>query len=478
MDTTIGLAVSQQKYLPAGAGEKDLHAIVTVEVSGADGAAPGPALAEVLVIDCSTSMDNPEEKFRAAKNAAIAALRLLPDGTLFAVVAGTHDAVTAYPPQPAGTPAQACTMAVADATARAEAEAAVHRLVAAGGTCVGNWLHLADLLLARQPAPIRHTLMLTDGRNEHDDHRPLDGVLTALAGRFVCDAWGIGAGWDAQVLLAVTRALHGRADAVRRESELVGVYEQLIRALLVKAVPEVTLTVEPVPGSRLRYVRQTFPDEVPLTPEADAPGTYVTRAWGNEIRRYHVCVAVDPEGQLHGEELLAAEVGVRTSDDAGVRLPQAQPLVVNWTDDPALSGVTDEQVLHFQTYEQLGQAVADAADAHHRGQLDRAAQLLGQAAALAHRTGARRQLDELRRLVDIHDAAAGVVSLRRNIDPVDFQHLITASSQTTYGPAPAGRAADPGLLPGAALTDCPACGRRIPSTAGFCPHCGHALGES
>ena len=122
MDTTIGLAVSQQKYLPAGAGEQELHAIVTVEVSGADGAAPGPALAEVLVVDCSTSMDSPEEKFRAAKNAAVAAIGLLPDGTPFAVVAGTQFGVAVYPPQLDGTSPR---MAVASAATRAEAETAV-----------------------------------------------------------------------------------------------------------------------------------------------------------------------------------------------------------------------------------------------------------------------------------------------------------------------------------------------------------------
>lgn len=475
MDTTIGLAVSQQKYLPAGAGEKDLHAIVTVEVSGADGTAPGPALAEVLVVDCSSSMDTPEEKFRAAKDAAIAALRLLPDGTPFAVVAGTQFAVTAYPPPSGG---RKPAMATADAATKAEAEARVRRLLAAGGTCVGNWLHLSRELLAGQSAPIGHVLMLTDGRNEHDRFRPLADVLTAAAGEFVCDAWGIGEGWDARLLLQVTGALHGSADSVREGSELVGAYERLVHGLLTKAVPELTFCVEALPGSRLRYVRQTFPTEAPLTAEPRAPGTYVTRAWGNEIRRYHVCVAVDPEGRLRGEELLAAEVGVRVPAGAGVRPPAPQPLVVHWTDDPVLSGVTDEQVLHFQLYEQLGKAVADAADAYHRRRYDRAERYLGKAVALAHRTGARRQLAELRRLVEIHDAAEGVVALRGDIKPVDFQHLITASSHSTYGPEPGGPAADPGVQAGAALAPCPACGRRIPATARFCPRCGHALGES
>jgi hypothetical protein len=475
VDTTIGLAVSQQKYLPAVAGEKDLHAIVTVEVSGADGAMPGPALAEVLVVDCSTSMNDPEEKFREARNAAIAAIRLLPDGTPFAVVAGNHLAATAYPPQTGEAPTE---MAVASAATKDAAEMAVHRMVVGGGTCVGNWLHRAGELLAGQSAPIKHVLMLTDGRNKHDHFRPLAGVLEAAAGRFVCDAWGIGEGWDAHVLLQVAGALHGSADAVRAESELVGAYTQLMLGLLAKSVPELTLTVEAFAGSRLRYVRQTFPNEALLTAEAGEPGAYVTRAWGNEARRFHVCVAADPEGQLHGEELMVAEVGVRLPAQAGLRPPAPQPLVVNWTDDPALSGMTDEQVLHFQHWEELGEAAAAAADAYHRDDLDRAEQLLGTAVALAARSGAQRQLADLRRLVEIHDAAAGIVSLRRKIDPVDFQHLITASTHSTYGPEPGGVGPDPGLQPGAALIDCPGCGRRIPSRSRFCTHCGHVLGAS
>ncbi|WP_327291279.1 VWA domain-containing protein [Streptomyces sp. NBC_01198] len=474
MDTTIGLAVSQQKYLPAGSGEKELHAIVTVEVSGADGATPGPALSEVLVVDCSSSMDRPEEKFRAAKNAAIAALRLLPDGTPFAVVAGTQFAVLAYPPPSGGRTA----MAVADDRTRAEAETAVRRLVAAGGTSVGNWLHLAGQLLTVQGAPIQHVLMLTDGRNEHDHFRPLADVLTAAAGKFVCDAWGIGEDWDAQLLLAVARALHGSADAVHRESELVEAYEQLVRGLLAKAVPELTLTVEPLPGSTLRYVRQTFPTEAPLAAEAGAPGTYVTRAWGNEVRRYHVCLAVDPEGQLQGEELLAAEIGLSAPPEAGLRRPDPLPLVVHWTDDPTLSGMTDQQVVHFQLYEQLGEAVAEASAAYHGGRKELATQHLGMAVALAHQAGARRQLAELRRLVEIHDLAKGEVSLRDGLKAVDFEHLITAGSHSTYGPERGGAAADPGVQLGAALTSCPACHRRIPARSRFCPRCGRALGES
>lgn len=476
MDTTIRLTVSQHKYLPAGVGARDLHAVATVEVSGADGAAPGPALAEILAVDCSSSMDRPPEKFRAAKSAAVAALQLLPDGTPFAVIAGNHEAATAYPPTaypPTGHPPTAGGgLAVADATTRAEATAAVHGLVAAGGTCLGHWLDLARRLLAGQPAPIRHVLMLTDGRNEHDRFRPLAGVLADCAGQFVCDAWGIGQDWDGRLLLRVAEALHGSADAVRAEPELVAAYEALVRGLLTKAVPELTLTVGALPpGARLRYVKQTFPTERALTAEPGEPGAFVTRAWGNELRRFHLCLTLDPAEDMRGEDLLAAEVAVRVPEDSGAAPPDPQPLMVHWTDDPVLSALTDAQVVHAQVWEELGNAVADATDAYHRGRPDAATALLGRAVALAHQAGARRQLDELRRLVEIHDAATGDVTLRPAVNPVDFQHLITAGSHTTRGPAarPAPAAAP---RPAGDLVPCPRCTHRYPAQSAFCGNCG------
>ncbi|MGW5351512.1 VWA domain-containing protein [Streptomyces sp. NPDC004031] len=466
---TVDLAVSQQKYLPAGGGVQELHAVVTVRVGGAAGAVPGPALAEVLVVDCSSSMDRPPEKFREAKKAAVAALQLLPDGTPFTVVAGTHEAAPAYPPGGA--------MALADDLTRAAATAAVHELVAAGGTCLGRWLDLARRELAAQSAPIRHTLLLTDGRDEHGHFLPLAGVLDDCAGQFVCHAWGIGTDWDARLLLDVAAALHGSADAVRVESDLAERYRTLMRALLAKTVPELTVTVGALaPGAELRYVKQTFPHEKPMTPEPDEPGTYVTRAWGEELRRFHICLTADPEGELRDQDLLAAEVAVRLPAGSRVAPPASQPLVVHWTDDPALSGLTDGQVAHAQVWEELGTAVADATDAHARGQHDRAEALLGRAVALAHRAGARRLLAELARLVEIHDEDTGRVTLRSHVDPVDFQHLMTASSHTTHGPDGSAPAGPP--RQGGELVPCPRCHHRYPARSRYCGNCGATMGAS
>ncbi|SEF47948.1 von Willebrand factor type A domain-containing protein [Actinacidiphila yanglinensis] len=486
----VGLAVSQRMYLPAGGGAQDLHAILTVRVEGVSGiegadpggAAPAPSLAEVLVVDCSASMKAPEKKIRAARQAAVTALKALPDGTPFAVVKGTHRAETVYPPSGPMRPASAQT--------RAEAERAVYAMMAGGGTCVGNWLSLAGELLAEQGAPIPHVLMLTDGRNEHDDRNPLAGVLDTWQGRFVCDAWGIGREWDARLLVRVTSRLHGSAYAVREESELPSAYDDLITGLLAKSLPELEIRVLISPGTRLRYLRQMFPTEgnPPQTEDGRAIA-FTTRAWGNEVRRYQLCLTVDPAGRELGEDLQAALVevavpGAPPGSPAGsvspgslsVRLPPAQPCVVQWTDDPVLARTANEEVDHFAKHRQLGDTVALAADAFRLGRRNEAVTLLGVAVSLAHELGAQTQLAELQRIVEIRDPAAGHVVLRDGVQQIDFEYLITMSTHTTQGPTADGRpAGGVTVQPVAGLTDCPNCHVRVPSTAKFCPNCRHLL---
>lgn len=288
-----GLEISQWKYLPGEAGDPQMHAILSVRVdgTGGDGHPGGPVLAQVLVMDCSSSMTWPVEKLHAAQRAAVAAIRKLPDGTPFAVVRGNEQAAVVYPDTPR--------MARASARTRSRAERAVRETVAGGGTCIGAWLDLSRRLLTEQDAPIGHVLLLTDGKNQHDEQMPLARVLEECAGRFVCDAWGIGDGWDGRELLRITSRLHGSASSVREEEALPGEYEQLMNRLLTKTVPELVVSVTAMPGCTVRYLKQVFPTEAELTAE-DGTGRFVTRAWGDETRRYQLCLAADPTGRPRG----------------------------------------------------------------------------------------------------------------------------------------------------------------------------------
>ncbi|MFI8951748.1 VWA domain-containing protein [Streptomyces sp. NPDC053750] len=472
---TVGLEISQWKYLSSEAGDPQMHAILSVQVDGTGGGgrSRGPVLAQVLAVDCSSSMTWPVEKLHAAQQAAVAAIRKLPDGTPFAVVRGNEQAAMAYPDAPR--------MERASARTRARAERAVHALVAGGGTCIGAWLDLSRRLLTEQDAPIGHVLLLTDGKNQHDEEMPLARVLEDCAGRFVCDAWGIGDGWDGQELLRITRRLHGSASSVREEAALPAEYEQLMSRLLTKTVPELAISVTAMPGCTVRYLKQVFPTEAELAAE-DGTGRFVTRAWGDETRRYQLCLSADPSGRPHREDLQLAVVAVDVPGGE-VRLPPPRPCLVHWTDNPALSQHTDAQVEHFEQHQRLGEAVAAATDAHRRGRRDLAEHQLGRAAQLARAMGADEQLARLARLVRIDDAQAGRVTLRPDAQAVDFQHLITASSHSTYGPAPGtggGSAAGgaPGAGPGGGGTvPCPACPGRAPAAARFCPSCGHRFQE-
>ncbi|HJY01380.1 MAG TPA: hypothetical protein VJ351_11250, partial [Streptosporangiaceae bacterium] len=95
--------VDQNQYLPEGG--REASAIVTV-ASAADAAGligPGPASggaddsAEIIIIDCSGSMEYPHSKIAEARAATAAAVDVVRDGVLFSVIAGTNLAWPVFP---------------------------------------------------------------------------------------------------------------------------------------------------------------------------------------------------------------------------------------------------------------------------------------------------------------------------------------------------------------------------------------------
>ncbi|MFJ9815723.1 VWA domain-containing protein [Streptomyces sp. NPDC101151] len=499
-DIAVTLAVGQQKELPAvptAAGQpraREMHAILEIGVrsNGAPGVVTGAArgagsaLAEVLIIDTSRSMLHPDAKLHAAKDATVAALRLLPEGTAFAVLSGRFDATLVHPG-----PGREV-MAVAGPAEREAAERAVRILDADGGTAIGHWLDLARRLLSKQSAPVKHVLLLTDGRNEHD-HRAamrLDTALEACEGRFVCDAWGIGDDWDADLLLSITRRLHGRAGAVRRESELPAAYEELVNGLLGTAVPELRIRLTPTPGTVIRQVKQVVPGEQELLATGTEFGgrgaEYVTRAWGEETRHFQVVLTADPTGREIGEDLQLAAVDVVVPDfGRTVRLPAPQPVLVRWTDNPLDASRPHPGVRRHELYQHAGAAVARAyrawlRRAEGRAEADRE---LARALALAGELGDAQLLGALRRI----EAAPGTGRVRDSLKDVDWQHLILSSAMTTppqqqAAPPPAARPAAPRAAgaggPAGAddLVECPDCKWLGPADSVYCGgECGRLL---
>ncbi|WP_051886404.1 VWA domain-containing protein [Streptomyces hygroscopicus] len=460
----LTLRVHQNKYLPASAGRTEMHAIVSVRARGLGPAAARTAASEVIVIDCSMSMSWPPTKIAAARRATATAVGVLRDGTRFAIVEGTEQAQVVYPFTGG--------MAVAGPDTKAAAARVAARLPAIGGTAIGSWLDLARRLHVRQPAAIRHTLLLTDGRNEHDPPGYLDRVLDACAPHFTCDARGIGDGWDATELKEIVRRLHGRADAVLEDSALAAEFEEMVSASMAKALAGVRIRIRTRAGGRVGFVKQVHPTRVDLTDEGVRPDErtweWSGKAWGDEIREYQVCVVADPRGDPTGEDVELAAVDLTVEGDTALRPPEPESVLVQWTDDVVLSSRIDPRLAHYDADSELGHTITAGCDAYEAGDQDGARRLWGRAVQLAHQLGSEKMLARLSGLVHIADAATGEVRIREPIRPLDLNSAIIVSEESVRFAGP--ERPEPAAPPAADVI-CPACGRRSPATAGFCQQC-------
>ncbi|MFI5974938.1 VWA domain-containing protein [Streptomyces sp. NPDC051452] len=427
--------VYQNEYLPEGG--REVNAVVTVTATGGGtvgGAvtAPGSTAAErssaavALMVDCSGSMDYPPTKMRNARDATAAAVDTLRDGTRFAVIAGTHKAQEVYPGGGG--------LAVADATTREEAKQALRRLAAGGGTAIGTWLRLADRLLSSADVAIRHGILLTDGRNEHETPQDLRAALEASAGRFTCDARGVGTDWEVKEVTGIASALLGTADIVADPAGLAADFTRMMESAMGKEVADVALRVWTPVGTTIRFVKQVAPAVTDLTGRrteaGPRAGDYPTGSWGDESRDYHLCLEVPSAGL--GQEMLAARVSlVVPRPDGSAHSLGAQGLVrAVWTDDLAASTSISPQVAHYTGQAELAQVIQHGLDLRKAGDFDGATAKLGRAVQLASASGNADTAKLLAKVVDVVDAATGTVRLKTRVAEADEMTLETRSTKT------------------------------------------------
>ncbi|GAB2865990.1 VWA domain-containing protein [Actinoallomurus bryophytorum] len=425
-DPDFTLTIDQNKYLPEGG--REVHAIVTVEASGvpAAGAVRTTSAAEVIIIDTSGSMDYPRTKMSAAIRAAQTAVDALRDGVHFAVVSGSARARMVYPP--------AEQLVAADARTRHEAKAALDRVRPAGGTAIGSWLSLADRLFAPYQGGIRHAILLTDGKNQHESPEQLDAVLKDCAGHFVCDCRGVGTDWEVAELRKVASTMLGGVDIVASPADLVTDFRAMTEAAMGKAVADVSLRVWTPQAARLRFVKQVTPTVEDLSGKrveaGPRAGDYPIGAWGAESRDYHISVEVPP-GMI-GQELRAAWVKLVLPGAKGgaEQVLATGNVLAEWTDDEAQSTRINPKVAHFTGQAELADAIQQGLQARKDGDLDTATARLGRAVALAHESGNEAIAGLLDKVVDVEDHATGTVRLKKDVDKADEMSLDTRSSKT------------------------------------------------
>nr|WSY54873.1 VWA domain-containing protein [Streptomyces sp. NBC_00886] len=428
--------VYQNEYLPEGG--REVNAIITVTSTGGGtigspvaaphlySAGQSPDAAVAIMVDCSGSMDYPPTKMRNARDATAAAIDTLRDGVHFAVIGGTHVAKEVYPGGGA--------LAVADSRTRDQAKQALRKLSAGGGTAIGTWLRLADRLLSSADVSIRHGILLTDGRNEHEAPEDLKAALDSCAGRFTCDARGVGTDWEVKEVTGIASALLGTADIVADPANLASDFTQMMETTMGKEVADVALRLWTPVGTAIKFVKQVAPRVEGLTDRrteaGPRAGDYPTGSWGNESRDYHVCVEV-PEAGI-GQEMLAARVSlVVPQPDGSSQNLGAQGLVkAVWTDDMVASTSINPQVAHYTGQAELAQVIQQGLDLRKSGDTDGATAKLGRAVQLASVSGNADTAKLLAKVVDVVDAAAGTVRLKAKVAEADEMTLETRSTKT------------------------------------------------
>ncbi|HWF81850.1 MAG TPA: VWA domain-containing protein [Streptosporangiaceae bacterium] len=413
--------IFQNEYLTAGA--REVNSIVTVtapdDLARATDATTGRA--EAIIIDCSGSMDYPHAKIVQARAATQAALDVVRDGVAFAVIAGTEVARPVFPNDGS--------LVIASPQTRQAAKQVVGNLRPGGGTAMGSWLRLARQMLTSGSAGLRHAILLTDGKNEHEAPEQLTTAISECDGVFSCDCRGVGTDWQVAELRRISTALLGTVDIVPDPSGLTADFEAMMATAMGKAVADVALRVWTPQSAELQFVKQVAPTVDDLTgrrtqsgPQA---GDYPTGAWGGgESRDYHVCVQVNAAAV--GQEMLASRISLIVGGQV-----QGQGLVrAVWTDDEALSTRINANVAHYTGQAELAQAIQDGLEARKQGDEEIATAKLGRAVALAQESGNEDTARLLAKVVDVVDAATGTVRLKKKIDDADEMALDTRSTKT------------------------------------------------
>lgn len=419
--TGFSAQVFQNDYLPSGADTVDAVITVNAVGDGPSSSATSGHLVEVIVIDVSGSMlDDGGAKIAAAKVATKAAIDTLPDEVEFAIVAGTHEARLLYPRRG---------LATANLSTRREAKQMVDRVKADGGTAIGTWLLAAQHLFEQRPGAIRHAILLTDGKNQHEEPHILDRAIARCIDSFQCDARGLGTDWEVHELRRIASALLGTVDIIPRPSEMEAEFTRLTESAMGKRVGDVALRLWSPRGAEVEFIKQVAPSIEDLTPRAravrDLTTDYPLGAWGDdESRDYHLRVKLPP-GNV-GDERLAARVMLSVDDE---EQPVALVRAI-WTDDNALSTRINREVAHYTGQAELADAIHEGLAARQAGDAQQATLKLGKAVQIAHAAGNGDTVRLLSKVVDVEDPATGTVRLKRQVTAEDEMTLDVRSTRT------------------------------------------------
>ena len=147
-------------------------------------------------------------------------------------------------------------------------------------------------------APLRHAILLTDGKNQHESPADLSQAIKLCEGAFGCDCRGVGTDWEVGELRRISTALFGTVDIVPDPAGLAADFAGMMGKAMAKRVADVSLRLWTPQHASVRFVKQVAPSVEDLTGRAEPSGQltadYPTGAWGDGESR-------DLDGDQHAD---------------------------------------------------------------------------------------------------------------------------------------------------------------------------------
>ena len=342
---------------------QNAHQVGLLVSIGADAPVNRPPINVALVLDRSGSMSG--EPLAAAKDAAIRFARFLSPADRLTIVAFDTSVLTVYGPRAGGDPS---------------VEAAIRPIGPGGSTNLsGGWLKGRSLVESKMVTGTNRVVLLTDGQanNGITDQAELAALAGGAQEKGVSTTTiGFGAGFNEDLLKAMSAAGHGNAWYVERTDQMTGIFDEEIEGLVTLAGQnvevEIRLTHPQVQGV-------TMLQEYPVRRDPDG-------AWHVTLGD---CLATSPLALglvFHVEEVRS--LGEARLGDVIVRGDFLVPggiehrttklaVMANLDGADHLQPEVERTLVRFQVAQTRDQAVR-AAD---RGQFDEAATLMHRAAS-------------------------------------------------------------------------------------------------
>jgi uncharacterized protein YegL len=405
---------SLNRYMRVGGTRVDVA--ISVEASGQAEPSQTP-LVFGLLLDTSTSMEG--EFIQAARHAARVAIDALPANAHFFVISFNHQARAIVP------------ICRATPENKENAHNIIRRLDADGDTFISTGLKEIRNQIANCKNAIVQVALLTDGRNNTKDASDLAKELSLAGSSYQAFCRGIGTGWSPTQLRMIAEKLMGNAQMVAEPNKLAEDFQNIMQAAMKMSARNVRLRLWTPRSSVLKSIHQATPVDIDLTdkmvPVDQRSFDVLLGAWGEGVQDYVATFEVAPN--TPGVDVLVYRPSIIYDGANGPVEVKGDNVVVQWTNDNALSASIDSTVAHYTGQAEKAQAIQEGLEALGRGDEATATVRLGRARQLAIESGDTETTQRIEKIVEVVDQDIGTVKVRRGNQHADLMDLDVSSTK-------------------------------------------------